>query len=92
MKRNCILCWDEITAAMGFTWAGDALEWMESTLPIEERKLPREFCGLCGILFMTELRSLWNEPILPEYKDLTQHANSIRDGIAEKAFGCGFLP
>lgn len=87
IKRNCILCWDEITAAMGFTSARDTIEWCESPLPIAERKLPKELCGMCGILFMTEFRSLFNEPILPEYKELTQQANRIREGIREEAFG-----
>lgn len=64
--RPCVLCWRPIGQANGFVLARDALRLVERREP-ERRRLPRELCGLCGVLFMTELRALLDEPVLPEY-------------------------
>ena len=55
--RPCVLCWRPIDKANGFVLARDALRLIDPRTP-ERRRLPRELCGLCGILFMTELREL----------------------------------
>jgi len=57
--RHCTLCWSKIDKANGFVLARDAIRLVD--LPpsgVERRRLPRELCGLCAILFMTELREL----------------------------------